>query len=244
MQFSQPDPGPCARLLQLWPQLWALILIPPATVAVASMSLPAAATAIVVLFGMAAVTTLAMTAESLRAVPVHLPAAGRFGVLATVTCMGFGGLFALSAPLACTAIVAYATTAAAAHNVPSPPGPPVAPPQESETATPEVHDVTPADVRRMTEEVRIMTDAELCQAWRGSYVTLTSARDLGRTAEVVMLRQLMLDEIEARHPNGLRAWLDSGARAAGGPDRFLDRPADAGPRNPPESAPRTGSPLD
>jgi hypothetical protein len=75
-----------------------------------------------------------------------------------------------------------------------------------------------------------MTDTELCRAWRRSFVTLTSARSLGRRAGVVSLRQVILDEMEVRHPAGLRAWLDSGARAAGGPDRFLGRSDEAGPR--------------
>ncbi len=35
------------------------------------------------------------------------------------------------------------------------------------------------------------------------------------------LRQGCLDELERRHPSALHAWLDSGARASEGPERFL-----------------------
>ncbi len=71
------------------------------------------------------------------------------------------------------------------------------------------------------DKVREMTDAELCHAWRHSFVSLERARGAHRRALVVQTRQLLLDEVEARHPAGLRAWLSSGARAAGGPDRFI-----------------------
>jgi hypothetical protein len=43
---------------------------------------------------------------------------------------------------------------------------------------------------------------------------------------VVAQRQVYLDEMERRSPSGLRAWLESGARAAGGPERFLGKRRD------------------
>lgn len=66
-----------------------------------------------------------------------------------------------------------------------------------------------------------LTDQELCLQWRHSFLTLQSApcaQDLGR---VVVQRQILLDEMERRSPLALQAWLASGARAAGGPERFL-----------------------
>jgi len=68
-----------------WPQFWALALIPPAGLAVLSMSVTMAGAAIVATFGLATVTALAMTSDSLRGLPVHLVPAARFGTYSTVT---------------------------------------------------------------------------------------------------------------------------------------------------------------
>jgi hypothetical protein len=68
---------------------------------------------------------------------------------------------------------------------------------------------------------RTMTDQELCRQWRRSYVLLRYAVTDEEALQVVALRQAYLDELEARRPDAVRAWLASGARAAGGPDRYL-----------------------
>jgi hypothetical protein len=68
-----------------------------------------------------------------------------------------------------------------------------------------------------------MSDRELCREWRHSFVTLQSARSPQDRLRVVAQRQVYLDEMERRSPTALQAWLDSGARAAGGPDRYLTR---------------------
>ena len=78
------------------------------------------------------------------------------------------------------------------------------------------------------EQARNMSDADLCRAWRRSFVTLQRTRGVVRRAQVVATRQLLLDEVESRYPGGLRAWLASGARAAGGPDRYLGSPGPEG----------------
>ncbi len=90
-----------------------------------------------------------------------------------------------------------------------------APPAPGSAARPP--DVTSAAAREMT-------DADLCRQWRRSFVTLQSAQTPGERARVVAQRQVYLDELERRSPTALQAWLASGARAAGGPDRFLTRP--------------------
>jgi hypothetical protein len=66
-----------------------------------------------------------------------------------------------------------------------------------------------------------LTDEELCLAWRRSFLSLERARTSVALQDVVRLRQAYLDELARRHPSGLQAWFDSGARAAGGPDRYL-----------------------
>lgn len=86
---------------------------------------------------------------------------------------------------------------------------------------------SPAPVERPLDvtsaAVREMSDAELCREWRHSFVTLQAARSPHGLARVVAQRQVYLDEMERRSPTALQAWLESGARAAGGPDRFLTR---------------------
>ena len=66
-----------------------------------------------------------------------------------------------------------------------------------------------------------LTDDELCLAWRRSFLGLERARTTIALQDVVRLRQAYLDELARRHPSGVQAWFDSGARAAGGPDRYL-----------------------
>jgi len=70
--------------------------------------------------------------------------------------------------------------------------------------------------------------AELCWAWRRSYVRLQRCRSVHEIAQVVTQRQQVLDELERRNPGGLSAWLDSGARAAGDPTRYVTGDGPAG----------------
>jgi hypothetical protein len=72
--------------------------------------------------------------------------------------------------------------------------------------------------------VPTLDDGALCQAWRRSYVRLQASRAAEVRLHVVRLRQLYLDELVRRHPAEVRRWLASGARAAGNPLPFLQRP--------------------
>ncbi|HVH94786.1 MAG TPA: hypothetical protein VM688_07705 [Nocardioidaceae bacterium] len=72
--------------------------------------------------------------------------------------------------------------------------------------------------------VPTLDDDALCQAWRRSYVRLEASRGADSRLDVVRLRQLYLDELVRRHPAEVRLWLASGARAAGNPLPFLERP--------------------
>jgi hypothetical protein len=62
---------------------------------------------------------------------------------------------------------------------------------------------------------------ELCLAWRRSFVQLQHAGDERGRHIVISSRQAYLDELERRDPPGFAKWLDSGARAAGDPSRFV-----------------------
>lgn len=65
------------------------------------------------------------------------------------------------------------------------------------------------------------TDAELCQAWRLSFLALERCDDLDRVTQLVEARQGYLDELERRHPVGFARWLYVGARPASDPSRYL-----------------------
>ncbi len=67
-----------------------------------------------------------------------------------------------------------------------------------------------------------LDDAELCLAWRRSFVLLNEAASPQEKLVVVTLRERYLDELQRRCPAGVSRWLDSGARASGNPLPFLD----------------------
>lgn len=73
-------------------------------------------------------------------------------------------------------------------------------------------------VLEVTDE---LTDSDLCMAWRSSYVALDRAVDPYAKLRAVEIRELLLEELGRRDAPGLEAWFRSGARAAGGPDRYL-----------------------
>ncbi len=72
-----------------------------------------------------------------------------------------------------------------------------------------------------------MSDAELCRAWRRSFVLLERARTSHARLHLVSMRACYLEELERRAGQAFTSWLDSGARAAGDPSRCL-HPHDGG----------------
>jgi len=69
-----------------------------------------------------------------------------------------------------------------------------------------------------------LDDLQLCRLWRESFWTLRRPAPPGTVLCLVALREACLDELERRDAAALHAWLDSGARASGGPEKFLDHP--------------------
>jgi hypothetical protein len=69
--------------------------------------------------------------------------------------------------------------------------------------------------------VQGLDDRQLCALWRRLFWQLVDQRDAADAVSTVAWRQACLDELERRDPAAVRAWLDSGARASGGPERFL-----------------------
>jgi hypothetical protein len=197
MHFQQRLRGRETRPSSRWPQLWALVLIPPAGLAVTSMTATMAAAAIIATFGVATVTALAMTAETIRGLVLQIGPAVSFGAYSTVTSLGFGGLFSYSGSLAWAAVALYAGTVAwASSSRPTVLQPDAGAPDLLE----EFPVITP-------DAVRSMTGAELCHAWRRSSMMLSAAHDVGQRVQVVALRQVILDAMDVRYPAGLREWL-------------------------------------
>ena len=212
-----------------WRLFWVLLLLVPAGFALLTMPMTMAVVAFSLTFGVPLAVWLALHVHHASEFRAQVPAAIRTGTGVSVTVLGLVGLFAFSAPLAWATLAAYVATVVVK--------PTWGRTQSGARATVETlpTDQTPsatedesehASVVVTHESVRQMSDAELCHAWRRSFVALQRVRGLRVRGLVVQTRQLLLDEFEARYPAGLQAWLGSGARAAGGPDRFIGRTGD------------------
>jgi hypothetical protein len=68
-----------------------------------------------------------------------------------------------------------------------------------------------------------LTDEQLCQGWRASYMALQQQLSPSQTVATVAQRQGYLDEFDRRNPRGFAAWLAAGARAPGNPLPYLVR---------------------
>lgn len=66
-----------------------------------------------------------------------------------------------------------------------------------------------------------LTDADLCEAWRSSYVALQRARTDDSRLRAVEIRALYLDDLERRLGDDFTRWMESLPRAAEDPRRFL-----------------------
>jgi hypothetical protein len=188
------------------------------------MPITVAAVAFSLTFGVPLAVWLALHVHHATEFRAQVPAAIRTATGVSVTVLGLVGLFAFSAALAWTTLAVYVGTVSLMATQGKPPSGA----RSGAVATPT--DQTPSDAADEMEPtgivvthdlVRQMSDAELCRAWRRSYVSLQQARGPRVRALVVHTRQLLLDELERRYPAGLKAWLGSGARAAGAPDRFI-----------------------
>lgn len=97
--------------------------------------------------------------------------------------------------------------------------------REHSQSAPDRPPTSPGGLKRLLDD---MTNAELCMAWRRSFVDLLDASSPRGVASVAAYRQLLLDELELRSPSGFAAWMESGARAASDPSKFLRHGSDAG----------------
>ena len=70
-----------------------------------------------------------------------------------------------------------------------------------------------------------LSDQQLCCLWRHTFWDLHDEETVDERLATVAVRQACLEELERRDPSAFAAWLSSGARASGGPERFLRPPA-------------------
>jgi hypothetical protein len=99
--------------------------------------------------------------------------------------------------------------------------PPVAQP-ESATHRDPATSLGDDPVPLLARELRSLDDEALCLAWRRSFRLLEASRSAAERLSVVEQRQQYLDELHRRSPQGLAAWLASGARASGNPLPYVD----------------------
>ena len=85
-------------------------------------------------------------------------------------------------------------------------------------------DATRMTLDDATRMVRHLSEADLCGLWRSTFWELHRQHTSEERLILVSLRQICLDELGRRNPEGVRAWLSSGARANSSPDRFLHPP--------------------
>jgi hypothetical protein len=69
----------------------------------------------------------------------------------------------------------------------------------------------------LARDLSSLDNDALCLAWRRSFLLLEAAHSAVDRLSIVEQRQKYLDELHRRSPQGLAAWLASGARASGNP---------------------------
>lgn len=210
--------------LHLWLRAWTLLLIAPACLAVVTLPAQMIAVALTLTFGLPCTTWLVIHAQRARDLPAHLPGAVKLAAGISVTLLGLVGMFFFSRTLAAGALLAYVVTFALLIR-----RSPLPHLRTRATTRPARAEEMSKSVVLMPDTVRRMTDAEICRAWRHTFEALQRARGLHLRAMIVETRQLLLDEVADRHPAQVQAWLESGAHAGSGPDRFIPRGDDGRP---------------
>jgi hypothetical protein len=84
--------------------------------------------------------------------------------------------------------------------------------------------VAPVPPSQEQVDVTTLSDKELFYLWRRTFWELRGSAAVDDRLTVISLRQACLEELERRDPDGLSAWLDSGGRASGGPERYWRTP--------------------
>jgi hypothetical protein len=82
-------------------------------------------------------------------------------------------------------------------------------------ASPRAQNASPSQ-----RDLSTLTDKQLCQLWRASYLALLHPAE-SQMAEIVVQRQHYLDEFERRNRTGFAIWLASGPLASSSPLPYL-----------------------
>lgn len=69
--------------------------------------------------------------------------------------------------------------------------------------------------------IRNLSSAQLCRAWRISFLAIVSAKSESELEELAQKRRLYLEELEVRNPAGFRAWLETSPAASSDPEPYL-----------------------
>lgn len=93
-------------------------------------------------------------------------------------------------------------------------------PRYSETMGRTSASARPHNASRSQGDLTTLTDEQLCQLWRASYLALLHSAG-GEIAETVVQRQSYLDEFERRNRTGFAIWLASGPLASASPLPYL-----------------------
>lgn len=72
-------------------------------------------------------------------------------------------------------------------------------------------------------DVRLLSDEELCQAWRTSYAAVSTARSARQLRVAAEDRRSYLEELERRYPLSVSVWLSGNATAEGDPLPFINQ---------------------
>ncbi|GAB3546337.1 hypothetical protein GCM10027404_06570 [Arthrobacter tumbae] len=71
------------------------------------------------------------------------------------------------------------------------------------------------------ERVTKLNSAQLCRAWRISFLAVISAKTATELDELAQKRRLYLEEMEFRNPAGFAFWLASSPAASSDPEPYL-----------------------
>src|SRR5215203_970550 len=157
-----------------WVRFWVLVLPVPAFFALVTMPVALAAVAVVLSFGLPLAISLARHAHDASEQPAKLTGAIRSAAVVSVTCLGLVGLFAFSAALALAILAAYVATVGLTSmrgkaRPEASPGPATARAYRTTSATDEEDEARSVIIT--ADRVRRMSDAELCDAWRRSFMS-------------------------------------------------------------------------
>lgn len=79
------------------------------------------------------------------------------------------------------------------------------------------------DSNGLRETIQTLTSAQLCRAWRVSFLSIVSAKSWNELEELAEKRRLYLEEMEMRDPTGFRAWLEASPAASSDLEPYLTR---------------------